>query len=203
MSGFTILEFLVTIGLMAIMATISAPNISRMLARSKFDGEVQKFLSTIADVRANALSNKKCTKSDGSKASSVSWAVRINKTAAPFSYSLHCFLQKDYFDVLNPLKLDSVNVVVGDAVFFSEEVVKDFNLFYDTPLPIVSGNDVLLNYWSGMPQVTIVNDHTGTPERKEDVRIVAEGSFGDIKTICVNRIAGFPTFNKDGNVCIE
>lgn len=194
-SGFTILELMVTVGIMAIMATISAPNISRMLARSKFDGEVQGLLSTIAEARANALSSKRCTKLDGSKEPSITWAVKVDH--ATNFYELYCFWNKDI--------LTTSNFVFEDTVSFTEGIMKKFSFSYvwtDAFAKELGADAFMLHYWSGMPQVTIVS--LATPKvRKEALRIVSEGSYGDIKTICVNRVAGFPTFNKNGSDCID
>ena len=62
--GFTLIELLVVMGIIAILAVMTAPEFLVMQNRAKFRDDTQKFQDLLGEARSNALSNKTYTVED-------------------------------------------------------------------------------------------------------------------------------------------
>ena len=58
--GFTLLELMLTIVLVGILASVSAPSFQRWQRDQSFTSDTETFFDTLADARASAVSEKKC-----------------------------------------------------------------------------------------------------------------------------------------------
>jgi len=77
--GFSLIEILIVIALMAILAAGAAPTFSKMFSQQKFFDDTKNFAEIIADARAAAIAEKKC---DGEE--SKFWKIEINKNSKNF-----------------------------------------------------------------------------------------------------------------------
>ena len=59
-NGFSLLELLVVTGIVALLASISIPNFSRMQSKANFESEVDTIFDQLLEVRMNALTGKMC-----------------------------------------------------------------------------------------------------------------------------------------------
>lgn len=67
--GFTLIEMMVTISIIAIVTSIAAPSFNRQIKNYKFDNKIGDVLTLIAEARAQAITLKKDVKVHFSKAS--------------------------------------------------------------------------------------------------------------------------------------
>lgn len=188
--GFTLIEVLTTITILGIVATISAPEYGRWRDRDKYRAEGQGFFDTILLARNYAQTNKFCSNGKAS----TRWRVYLD-TANPLPrYRLNC-----HWDDTNNSTVEIPLVTMGDSEI--EEI--DFNLAA-APAALSPPNlpaNVQFTFFSGSA-VGRLQYNNGSLETADDVQIViGHDDTPSQHTICFNRVAGFPTFNKTGSSC--
>lgn len=210
-SGFSLIEILVAITLASIMAVISAPSFSKMRREETFRSEVQSLVNAISEARSNAMSNKMCTKTNGSKIPAEAWSIRIEQSPN-FEHQIYCVWDETKLKSLDINFDDNSYTEPKEIVSFSNEFIKDFKFLYDTttkPAPDKNvtndGNNVFIHFLIGSTQTMIIKKpYSDTAhERVSNIRIIAESIDERKQAICLNRIQGFPTFNKNGETCAE
>jgi hypothetical protein len=144
------------------------------------------------------LTNKVCTNGN----ISVQWTVTIdaNRTSNP-AYRVQCI------DNLAQV-VEEESVVIMDK---SEIEFIDFNggenppIFRRTnPSPNGLPDDVLISFFSGSASGRLeykVVSVVGLNKEESIQMVIGHDTTGYQHTICFNRVAGFPSFNKSGNTC--
>lgn len=212
-TGFSLLEILIGISIAGIMAVVAAPSFSKMRREETFRSEVQGLFDAFSQARSNAMSNKMCTKLDGTtKMPAVAWSLKIKQFPNPFSYQLYCIWDETKLKSLD-VNLDNDSYTEPqEENFFSDEFLENFGFFYDTSALLsaknhtVDGSNVLIHFWTGSVQTTIIKDPyntLGLQKRESEIKIIAKSIDNRSQTICLNKIQGFPTFNKNGSTCAD
>lgn len=75
--GFTLIEVLVTIGLIAIVAGISVPNFRKFSQTQEIDAATQKLVDMLRSAQASAASHIKCPNGE----SSNNWSIVLSPTS--------------------------------------------------------------------------------------------------------------------------
>lgn len=209
--GFTLVELFTAITIAAIIAAASAPGFSRMRREETFRSEVQGLFDALSQARTNAMSNKMCTKADNSKIPAVAWSVKI-KQSPTNSHKLYCIWDETKFKALDINLDDDSYTEAKEETTFTNEFVKDFKFIYDTTTnpspakdPANDGTSVFIHFWTGSVQTTIIKEPYDDLKktRMDEIRIVAESADEKERAICLDRVEGFPTFNKNGSTCLE
>jgi prepilin-type N-terminal cleavage/methylation domain-containing protein len=209
--GFTLIELLVVMGIIAILAVMTAPEFLVMQNRAKFRDDVQKFQDLLGEARSNALSNKNC----GNGETSLKWSVYLREGGNDFE--LYCQWDDGTAD-LKAMKEDNQG---------------DFTLTKVSKLELVEseGNDyafnnsaqgfVLISYISGTgqtkietfgenggvtpagssPYMPLANLDNFNGNNQKDIRVVflwsrstlpEEASKNEVIIVCMDAVAGFP-----------
>ncbi len=75
--GFSLIELLVAAVILGILATISVPEISRMLKENQYQSDVSTMWSMLNDARAYALASKRCP--DGNEAGTWKISTTVSR----------------------------------------------------------------------------------------------------------------------------
>lgn len=190
--GFTIIEVLTTMTILAIVATMAAPEYWKWKDRDSYRAEGQALFDTLLDARSAALTNKVCD--DGSL--SVRWAVLLDMSVQPMSYRLKC-----YTDDTNFIE-ETASVEMSNSVLET----LDYNgvaapAAFDGTTGLTFPDNMLISFFSGGVSVRIDYEKSGTQRAESFQMVIGHDDSGYEHTICFNRVAGFPTFNKTGNTC--
>ena len=101
-SGFTLIELMVTVAVLAIITAIAVPNFSEQIARYRFNNDVRDFISLLRESRTQAITLKKDVKLNFSKSTtdvdtdtSIYWSPKIAEVSS---------LSNVEFDMLGKLK---------------------------------------------------------------------------------------------------
>ena len=191
--GFTLIELLTVMTILGILFVITVPEYQRIRESNTFRAQNQTLWGQMATARSSALTNKKCP--DGTVA--ISWQAvlsGIDDGSGVLSHALNC-------------DNGSSLVVVEEATVLTDTQI-DLLELDGTVVPDISTSniaDLKINFLSGSAQTRLEQvDTSATTDRLDSFRVVIghaiEGS--DLQqAICIERVAGFPTLNKSGNVC--
>jgi len=169
--GFTLIEMMVAIAIVAILASMIGQNFYKSQTVQRFDSEARRVFFGILDARTNAISEKKCT-----NGSMETWNTVINLSG----FTLNC------------------GVIAENTVNFSGITGFDSLKFPPASDPQVN---VKLEFLPESAQLRITDDNDVS---KQKVKITLKHSSlpNEKRTICIDRVAGFPTFNTGEN-CLE
>ncbi len=204
--GFTLIELLTVIAILGILFVISIPEFRNLRETNTFRSQNQALWDQISTARSNALTNRKCDVSTVA----TGWQIEIGgiDNGSPLSHSLNCLTGPDF--------INDVNTVSGPTTLTNTEIdalevttSTGTTTSYDAVSITTSNLDKLrISFLGGSAQARIELDDTSGPpaERLDDFRIVFGHTYENSdkqQTVCMNRVASFPTINKYGNICSE
>ncbi|NCP66704.1 prepilin-type N-terminal cleavage/methylation domain-containing protein [bacterium] len=191
--GFTIIEILTTITIMAIVASIAAPEFWRLKNRDDFRAEGQGLFDSILDARNSALTNRFCSNGN----TSVRWMVLLDSNRTPPVYDVRC-----YWDDTNSNTKEQ-----ADAELTKSEIeLIDFNEG-NTPDPMYGTvaapypDNIRFSFFSGGVNGRLEYSDGGIVKANSVKMVLGHNTTDYVHTICFNRVSGFPTFNKTGDEC--
>ncbi len=113
--GFTMIELLVAITIMGALASMSAPELGRMLQDNRYQTDIEHAWSIVNDARANALSSRRCPQ--GVEAGI--WKVVVNASSARLvCISDGASENEQEVSRLEPLSGTILNVTSGGSISF-------------------------------------------------------------------------------------
>jgi len=171
--GFSLIEILIVISLMAILAAGAAPTFSKMFSQQKFFDDTKNFFEMVVDARANAIAEKKCENK-----TSEFWKISINKNT------------KKYF-----LKCKNLD---GEKILRTENFSENTN-FEKMKLDDTEKNSAEIFFLSGSAQMKIKN--SGENFRKIKIFFADARNSNSQKIFCADAIAGFPILSENENDC--
>ncbi|QVM86734.1 GspH/FimT family pseudopilin [Pseudomonas lalucatii] len=123
--GFTLIELMVTLAVLAVLLGLAAPNLSELLRNNRAATEINSFASMFAYARREAVQRAQTTKLQGPLAADGSWQVLRNSD----DLELRLFPALTSFNV-NPagvqtLLFDSQGQLISAAAVTFDLVVKD------------------------------------------------------------------------------
>lgn len=167
--GFSLIEMIVVIGILAILFSIGAPDFFKTKRKQVFHTQSRLLFETIADARTNAMAGKECTGDIASKY----WQVVITRPSTlpgALEYQLQC-------DTTLVMALPDSDI--DDAAV----QIKELN----------GTGDVTIKFLNESAQVVI--EDAGTPPETVNIKLYHPESLSE-DTVCINRAAGFPEFNQ-------
>ena len=192
--GFTIIEILTTITILAIVATIAAPEFWRIKNRDDYRNEGQALFDTLLDARNSALTNKFC--SDGSI--STRWMVFIDSNAEPVRYRLRCYSDETTF--IDETELTRLTKSELETVEFNE---LNPPAVMDGGVGALFPDNIRFSFFSGGANGRLEYSSGGIFKAESIQMVIGHDTTDYQHTICFNRVSGFPTFNKTGDTCQE
>ena len=167
--GFSLIEMIVVIGILAILFSIGAPDFFKTKRKQVFHTQSRLLFETIADARTNAMAGKECT----NDAASNYWQVVITPPATlpgALEYELQCDT--------NPVQ------TLPDSELSDEAIqIQTIN----------STGATTIKFLNESAQVVIEDE--GNPPETLNINLYHPESSSTDK-ICINRAAGFPEFNQ-------
>ncbi len=195
--GFTLVELMVTITIAGILGLIAVPSMVKWNKKDKFINQTREIIDTINDARAAALSDKKCPTSNES---SVAWGIRLTEESKEINLMCYHGSSKETVKIL---QLDNNVKIDNNGYYYIKSNDPTYNgtlfdLISKTIDITFSAEKERAKIWisnlNPIPSVYDINKIQLTFEFSEDVN--------EKRTICFDRIAGFPTISKDSN-CAE
>ena len=187
--GFSLLEVLATITILGILAVIAGPEYYRLREVSEFQAEGQALLDYTTEVRNAALTNKKCR--DNTEAAFWRLAITLPTSADPYPliYEITCHQDEATF-VVETGPVETTRTALESLVF--------------EPAVINAVSQINLTFFSGTAQTRLeyIEAASSLPDRTQKFEMVLSQIGRDRQmTLCLNRVSGFPTFNKFGSSC--
>jgi len=173
--GFTLLELMLTIVMVGILASISAPSFQQWQRDQRFISDTETLFDTLADARASAVSEKKC----GSEPAKE-WILEVDLAGVKLS-----------------CKQDASGELVKEIrsrQWASPAIIKK-----------MTTDDVTVDNWTNRETLKIVIFQGGTQALINEFYInkwarinIRFEDLGKERTICYSRIANYPYYSKDG-----
>jgi len=203
--GFTLIEMFVTMGFMALLATMTVPNFMEMYQRYLFRGQIIEVYDILLDARSNAITAKNCSNYSFDHDNltgtepitySESWEVRIIKDISaenPFRVQLRCNIQGD--TRLNYDNDDETRQQESELVLEDNHSIKSMDLFDDntTTVPTHEGNmTAKIQFFTDSVRAKI-SSNISPYEKGDNARIVFQYKNRNVfNAVCLNRITAFP-----------
>ncbi|MCF7812214.1 hypothetical protein K9M59_01270 [Candidatus Gracilibacteria bacterium] len=169
--GFSILEILITIGIVVSIAAIGIPGLIRVFSANNFREESREIVNIMNEARTNAIASIKCFHEESLK----EWIFELDSSSRKMM--LKCASQS------NPLTLlETYSQDIGDYI-----VIDTLELADGTPV-----ENIQIHFAAETAQAKINNG------AQKSFRMVFSAPLsGDQKTLCFHSVAGFPTLNDE------
>lgn len=196
--GFTLIELMTVITILGILFVITVPEYQHLREKNNFRSQSQLLWDQLATARSSALTNKKCP--DDTVATAWQVVLAGVNNGATRSHTFNCVNGSD-FDA------DLVNVVATNELIDTDVSILEIDGAVIPDLSTTTVTGMRINFLAGSAQTRIeILEPTETPDvsRIEQFRLVLDHTYFDSalqQTLCLERVGGFPTINKYGNVC--
>lgn len=213
--GFTLIELLVIMGIIGILAVMTAPNFLLMQNRVKFQEDAQKFLDILGEARSNALSNKKCENGQDS----LKWTVLVRR----FDPVINIYCQsadniaaiqinESNYELSSHVRIYRLESAQAPATAWFSGATAPYEYFgvsyfsgtgqakLESFTPVGTYDDVTKATFDAGTVIAPWSNANGlNGVRRSTFRLVFEWAAENEKiTICMNAIAGYPRVSKDG-----
>ncbi|GEM_PF-4130107 len=178
-AAFSLIELVLVSAIIAIVASMIAPNFFQTRDQYVFHAEAQTLFDTLADARANAMASRECKSGDAS----AWWGISISHTLnAKPSYTLEC--------------QNTVHSDIQSEQTFPDASIKDNAIHLasitDATPTNFSNATTRIFFLSESGQMRIFDNAIS----KDTVIInLLHPKSQKTHAICMNRFAGFPKFD--------
>ena len=126
--GFTLIELMVTLAVLAVLLGLAAPNLAELLRNNRAATEINSFAGMFAYARREAVQRAQTTKLQGPLDADGSWQVLLNGD----DLELRVFPPLSSFNVdpagVKTILFDSQGQLIGAAAVSFDLLVNDANL---------------------------------------------------------------------------
>ena len=178
-AGFSLIEVLAAIGLMALLTVVAAGDIGLFQQRWNFDQDTTRVLNLIRQARTAAITRQNCVGFSAEK-----WVVNI----APTQVTINCAYQDNGSQEASTVEAALDQIAVDGVAFY-----------WDKSSTAANTDKASIIFYPG-GQRSEVQDHSGN--QKTHVRIT--WNRADIETqavLCFHPIAGYPLFALGSTTC--
>ena len=188
-AGFSLIEVLAAIGLMALLTVVAAGDIGLFQQRWNFDQDTTRVLNLIRQARTAAITRQNCVGFSAEK-----WVVNIE----PTQVTINCAYQDGTGTTQTPSTVEAaLDQIAADGVAFYWNEDPDIDVSGNSNAD--SNNIAKVVFYPG-GQRSEVQDRSGN--QKTHVRIT--WNRADIETqavLCFHPIAGYPLFALGSTTC--
>jgi len=190
--GFTIIEVLTIMGILAILGTIGAPDLTSWYGKQRAIDQASTIHEMVDTARTNALSEKKCINDVPSK----SWRVTVSSVLQDRKFSLHCTDINDQSQQEEPIQINDTNYKFNDDFLAQANFFQNYN---DSGFTTSTGN-LEIEFRSGEFETRVFGD--GTEQDILRIDIVARSDSSLIRRLCIDRQKNYSYFSETTD-CLE